>query len=143
MTEREEFEKELNSYLKVRARQSIFNKIVQTVNPLNLLSPELEPYDKQGIAFPESKELHQPKKGMLTKLKEKLFGDSVDAVVGAEKDFAEAPMEKEDNTADFKEVSRIALLVMKKIPESELVEFKKTPEFMRFKAILKKQGFIK
>ena len=64
-------------------------------------------------------------------------------MVGAEKDFAEAPMEKEDNTADFKEVSRIALLVMKKIPESELVEFKKTPEFMRFKAILKKQGFIK
>lgn len=161
---RAEFERELEQYLAQRRRAklkvpNIFGWFKQKKKmPEPELPPEIQKYDEQTPAEqPEPTETlqveEQPaetqpaeaKKGVLTKILE-----GVGLVTVEEKKSEEIPqeevqklLEKDDITQDTREIAKIALSVIKKLPPEQLAEYKQSQEFLRLKELLKKHQLIK
>jgi hypothetical protein len=54
-----------------------------------------------------------------------------------------APKRKEHALTDMKEVAKIALGMIKQLPDEQLRTFKQSPDFEKMKSILKKHELIK
>ena len=91
--------------------------------------------------MPEEVEVYEeeakqgPKEGMLAKLfkKEEPLNEEL----------LQTRMQAEDLTEDMKEISKIALSVVKQLPDEQLRAFKESPDFEKLKVILKKHDLIK
>lgn len=64
-----------------------------------------------------------------------------------EQEIAEEPIQEakpaDDAVSDMKEVSRIALSVLKRMSNEQVHEFKTTPDYEKFKTLLRKYQLIK
>ena len=91
--------------------------------------------------MPESAPETDAKKGWFTSM--------VDKMMGAEEPSEDVPMEQVqtshvgDTTADLKELARISLAVMKRMPGDMISEFKQTSDYDAFKDILRRHKLIK
>jgi hypothetical protein len=52
-------------------------------------------------------------------------------------------MQAEDAVTDMKEIAKIALSMIKQLPDEQLRTFKQSPDFDKMKSILKKHELIK
>lgn len=149
---RGEFEKELEQYIAQRKRAKFkFPDIFGLKKKKKMQEPDLPPevhkYEEGSPAEPLEVlpgEEEAVKKGALTRILESL------GLVGKEKKNEELPSDqvqqmlvKDEVTQDTKEIAKIALFVIKQLPEDRLSEFKSGPEFARLKELLKKHQLIK
>jgi hypothetical protein len=152
---RGEFEKELEQYIAQRKRAKIrfpdvfgaFKRKKKMPEPE--LPPEVQKYEEGSPAelpeeMPGTEEEVVEKKGAFTRLLESL------GLVGKEKSASNLPAEevqqmlvKDEVTQDMKEIAKIALLVIKKLPPEQMSEFKSSAEFERLKELLRKHQLIK
>ena len=146
MSDRKEFDRDLDEYLSARKKSSLFSGIGSLFSgwskrsqPEDVdLGPDLKPYEAKEEHVPSHEEEYVAptesmprKKGWLAGL----FGG------GEESDeVVEMPVVTDD---DLKEVSRIALQAIKMLPPDQLAEFKQSNEFENLKTILKKHSLIK
>jgi hypothetical protein len=151
---RGEFEKEMEYYIAQRRKAKGIPGLFGGFKPKKKMEPELPPevqkYDETTPAeIPETmpgEEDYPEKKGFFTRLLESM------GLVSAEKTDkpADVPTEevqrmiaKDEVTQDFKEVAKIALNVVKQLPDDRLTGFKSSQEFVRLKELLKKHQLIK
>lgn len=123
--------RDLDDYLKARKRATgikdfftrLKNRITPSPKPDIVLPEDMEVYDERATKpFLErifSK--HDPPKELLIR----------------------AQLEAEDAKDDLKEVSKIALHIIKQLPDEHLRPFRQSEEFARLKHILKKHELIK
>jgi hypothetical protein len=139
---RKQIRREMDSYLSQRKKTgswSLFKK-----EPQPALHPAVHPYKKEETVEPklehpmEQEYESQSKKGWFSGFMSKLFGEDVE----------EAPAEtsqvmNDDTLTDLKEIARISLAAMKQMPGDAIREFKETPDYDKFKMILRKHKLIK
>ncbi|VVB80847.1 Uncharacterised protein [uncultured archaeon] len=129
---KEEFEREMEEYLRARKKAG-FN--------IKAFFQNLLPKKREKVEMPEEVEVYEeeakqePKEGMLAKLfkKEEPINEEL----------LRTRMQVEDMTADMKEISKIALSVVKQLPDEQLRAFKESPDFEKLKVVLKKHDLIK
>lgn len=152
---RGEFERELDQYIAQRKRAKfklpdIFGAFKSRKKmPEPELPPEVQKYEEGSPAEqPEvmpGEEEEVSKKGALTRILESLGlvgkGDKAPANVPAED--VQQMLVKDENMQDMKEIAKIALYVIKQLPEDKLAEFKSGNEFERLKELLRKHQLIK
>lgn len=133
-----EFDRELDEYISERRKTRIFHNIVQGLkregNRIGI-NPALETYNVSVVdekPASENKNISQ-KKGFF----ERVFGS------GREKDESEMNEQLNLMKSDMKQVARIILDIIKKLPPQELSAFKQSDEFFVLKEILKKHNLIK
>jgi len=128
-----EFEKDMEEYLRARRRAGFNIKEI-----LKNLFPKKQP---DHINLPEEVEVYheappQSKKdGMLTKFFKKEEQPNEDTL--------RAHMQADDAIADLKEISKITLNMIRKLPDEQLKEFRQSTDFEKMKSILKKHDLIK
>ena len=61
----------------------------------------------------------------------------------ANEELVRTKMQAEDAVTDIKEISKIALNMIRQLPDEQLRGFKQSPDFDRLKTILKKHDLIK
>ncbi len=127
----------MDSYLSQRRKSDwgFFSKPV--------LHPTVHPYKNKEMkeeSTVESSESTEQKKGWLSGMVDKLFGEAADEDVPAE---AVSQVTSTDASADLKELARISLAVMKKMPGDLVHEFKQSADYDRFKELLRKHQLIK
>lgn len=129
---KEEFERDMEEYLRARKKAG-FN--------LKDLLKKFMPEKKKEVELPEEVEVYEeeaktePKEGMLAKLfkKEEPLNEEL----------LRTRMQVEDMSSDMKEISKIALSVVKQLPDEQLRTFKESPDFDKLKTILKKHDLIR
>ncbi len=128
-----EFEKDMEEYLRARKRAG-FN--IQEI--LKNLFPKKQP---EHVELHEEVEVYhenapKPKKdGVLTKFFKKEEPSNEELI--------RTKMQAEDAVADLKEISKITLNMIRKLPDEHLKEFRQSADFDRMKIILKKHELIK
>ncbi len=130
---KEEFERDMEEYLHARKRAGF--------NFKDILKKFLPEKKKEHVELPEQVEVYEeeaktePKEGMLAKLfkKEEPLNEEL----------LRTKMQVEDMSGDMKEISKIALSVVKQLPDEQLRTFKESPDFEKLKIILKKHDLIK
>ncbi len=152
---RGEFDKELEQYISHRKRAKLrlpdvfgaFKRKKKMPEPE--MHPEVQKYEEGSPAelpeeMPGTEEEIVEKKGTFTKILESL------GLVGKEKSATNVPAEevqqmlvKDEVTQDMKEIAKIALLVIKKLPPEQMSDFKASTEFERLKELLRKHQLIK
>lgn len=130
---RDEFEKDLAEYLSARKRAGR----IDIKAFLKKIIPERKTEDA-SVALPEQVEVYtepQPKQpGLLSKMFKK------EAV---NEELMREHMRADDALDDMKEVAKIALSMIKQLPDEQLKAFKNSPDFERLKTLLKKHELIK
>ena len=122
----------------LRARKKAGFKGFNLRELLQKLLPKEKP---RKVELPEEVTVYEeempaePKEGMLSKLfkKEEPAGEEL----------LRTKMELEDTVTDMKEISKIALGIVKQLPDEQLRQFKSSPDFEKLKTILKKHDLIK
>ncbi len=156
-----EFDKELGTYLTRRKKAELPDMLKWVKNlipkptppPVQVSMPvEVETYEEKVSIKPESKqdiveEYSPEKKNVLNFILNKLskLGWFKKAPVSAEEQEAQIKdiVAKEMVQKDLRQVSKIALMAIKKLPEEDMKEFKESSEFDALKKILKKHDLIK
>jgi len=87
------------------------------------------------------KEYETTKKGWVSSFVDKLFGSEAEITKGDVENQLEPSAD--ETTEDLKEISRISLHVMRQMPSEAISEFKTTPDYEKFKDILRKHKLIK
>lgn len=139
---REELDDDLSNYISARKRKKFnFRKIFA-------FSAEMKPYKEEKLemtvkavedsnaAAKLEKEYEAEKAGW--------FGGLL-ASIGLKKKAApkeEFPAE-DPMVEDLRSMAKISMMVMRNLPQPVLADFKETPEFIKFKEILKKHSLIK
>ena len=82
------------------------------------------------------------KKGWLSSMVDKLFGAEASEVNQDELALQTAPSLLE-TTDDLKEIARISLHVLRQMEGDQIKDFKQTPDYEKFKDILRKHNLIK
>lgn len=152
---RGEFEKELEHYIAQRRKAKGIPRLFGGFKPKKKMEPELPPevqkYDETTPAeIPETmpgEDDYPEKKGFFTKILESMGLVSVDGAAEKPKDLPAGEVQqmlvKDEVAQDFKEVAKIALSVVKQLPDDRLTGFKSSQEFARLKELLKKHQLIK
>ncbi len=157
---RGEFDRELEQYLAQRRKAktklpSIFDWFKKPKKKMSepAMPPEVHKYDEttpaeQPVETLTEEQPEEPiaqQKGVFTKLLE-----GMGLVTIEEKKPDSMPEEEvqkmladDDITQDTKEIAKIALSVIKRLPPEQLAEYKSSPEFGRLKELLKKHQLIK
>ena len=122
---KKDFDKELEGYLHARRKGKRFNlgEFIQSIFPKREKSEYIEeevPVEKEKSREKEGKD------GFFTNLFKK-----------------EEQATPDELFLEIKDVSRIALNAVKRLPDDELRDFKKSADFERLHAILKKHKLIK
>ena len=129
-----QFNKDLEEYISEKKKTRILHNIMQSIkmesNKIKL-NPALETYDAPAPKQISSPDEEKPKKGFLARL----F----------------SPEEEEPNMAeqlnamrsDMKQLAKITLDVIKKMPPQEVASFKQSDDFAVLKEILRKNSLIK
>ena len=128
-----EFDREMEEYLQARKKagfnlKEFLQKLLPKEKPKKIELPE------EVIVY-EEETTTEPKEGMLAKLFKKEEPKS--------EELLRTKMQAEDLTTDMKEISKIALGVVKQLPDEQLRQFKQSPDFEKLKTILKKHDLIK
>jgi len=137
------FDKDLDDYLRARARRKVnikgfFEKFKPKLPKLEKkveLPDEVEVYDVDSagdVVKPVKKEKDVNVFGWLFKRRKK-----------QEEDVEGLKFEVVSLIDDLKEVAKIALTAIKQLPDDKLSEFKKSPEFETLKKILKAHNLVK
>ena len=138
---REELEEDLSDYISARKRKKInFKKIFA-------FSAEMRPYKEEKLEMTVKAVENSTAAAKLEKEYESekagWFGGLL-ASIGLKK--KEAPKEEfveEPMIEDLRSMAKISMMVMRNLPQPVLADFKETPEFIKFKEILKKHNLIK
>ena len=127
--------RDMNSYLSQRKKDSWSEKKEKPI-----LHPIVHPYKKEEPMEQAKSPMEQEyeKKGWFSGFMSKLFGEEAQPA-----DEAAPAAPANDAVADLKEVARISLQVMKKMPADLVREFKESPDYEKFKAILRKHNLAK
>ncbi len=133
-----DFDRELDEYLSERKKTRVLHNIMQGLRRESgkiKLNPSLETYDisiQEHVSSQKEAEV-KPKKGFLARL------------------FSPVEEEEEINMAeqlnamrrDMKQLAKITLDAIKKMPPQEVTAFKQSDDFAVLKEILKKHSLIK
>ena len=138
---REELDDDLSDYISARKRKKInFKKIFA-------FSAEMRPYKEEKLEMTVKAVENSTAAAKLEKEYESekagWFGGLL-ASIGLKK--KEAPKEEfveEPMIEDLRSMAKISMMVMRNLPQPVLADFKETPEFIKFKEILKKHNLIK
>jgi hypothetical protein len=135
---RKQLKRDMDSYLTQRRKSDGWGFF--TKKPEHQLHPTIHTYKKEEPAMPDTAPEAKSKKGW--------FSSAVDKMFGAEDVAEDAPLEQvqsqvADASADLKELARISLGVMKRMPGDMISEFKQTPDYDAFKDILRRHKLIK
>jgi len=125
-----EFEKDLHEYLRTRKKagfsiKSLIKDILPKPKPKTEIPTEVEVYTEEAPK--------EPKQPILQRIFKK---DSTEELL-------QAKMQAEDAISDVKEMAKITLSMIKKLPDEQLKAIKSTEEFEKMKTILKKHELIK
>ena len=129
---RGEFEKDLDAYLNARKRSGLnvkawLDRLLPKPSPKPIqLADDVEVYEKPA---PVQKE------GFMQKMFKRADKDDVTLL--------QAELKADDAVSDMKEVAKIALGMLRELPDEQLKTFKHSTEFERLKTILKKHELIK
>ncbi len=149
---RDEFDSEMDNYLAERRKEPLLSTILnhkkESESKLSESSVVTSSQDNCSVqhtsepgfasAGPAAvQEATEPKQGFWSS-----FWKGVSAK-DPEPSITEAPAQPAELMQDFKSVAKISLTVMKQLPEKELLQLKASPEFIKFKEILKKHSIIK
>ena len=149
---RRQLRREMDNYLTGRRRKEGGGWFSQKPQPLH---PAIQPYKKeqqqvqeddsqpQGPQGPMESEYEKSNKGWFSGFVGKLFGSEESPDVSQGEVSAQLAPTPEETLNDLKEVSRISLHVMRQMPGDAISEFKSTPDYERFKDILRKHKLIK
>jgi len=156
-----EFDKELSTYL-TRRKKAATTDLVKWVKSLFpkptppavqvKLPEEVQTYEeKPGITQKklektgaQIEEYQDDKKNILTFILEKLsFGSKPKLTEEEQAEKIKNIVSQEMAQKDLREVSKIALMAIKKLPDEDRKEFKESSEFDSLKKILKKHDLIK
>ncbi len=154
-----EFDKELGTYLSRRKKAEMPDIIgwlkgfipKPAPPPVNVSMPaEIETYEEKQTKKPEIKKeiVEEPvSKNVWTFLMEKLRSISLPKKPQVNEEEQETKIRdivaKEMIYKDLREISKVALIAIKKLPEEDMKEFKESAEFESLKNILKKHDLIK
>lgn len=157
-----EFDKELGTYLSRRKKAEVPDILKwikglipkPTPPPVQVSIPaEIQTYEEEKLVpKPESKkevlkEYNQNKKNVLSFILDKLnkLGWFKKTPISEEEQESKIKdiVAKEMMQKDLREISKIALMAIKKLPEEDMKEFKDSAEFDSLKKILKKHDLIK
>src|SRR3989344_775470 len=132
---RDEFERDLAEYLSARKRAGR----IDIKSFLKKLMPERKVEDPT-VAIPEQVEVYTepqpvPKQPSFIS---KIFKKEV-----VNEELVREHMRADDALDDMKEVAKIALSMIKQLPDEQLRLFKNSPDFERLKTLLKKHDLIK
>jgi hypothetical protein len=139
---REELDDDLSDYISARKRKKInFKKIFS-------FSAEMKPYKEEKLEMTVQAVENSAAAAKLEKEyefeKAGWFGGFL-ASIGLKK--KESPKEEfpaEDPMFDdMRSLAKISMMVMRNLPQPVLADFKETPEFAKFKEILKKHNLIR
>ncbi len=126
-----EFEKDMEEYLRARKKAGFNIKEI-----LKGLFPKKQP---ERVELHEEVEVYEeeaPKESVITKLFKKKEEPPHEELLRAK-------MQADDAVADMKEIAKIALSMIKQLPDEQLRAFKNSPDFEKLKTILKKHELIK
>ncbi len=128
---KEGFEQDLDEYLKVRKGsgfdiRGLFNKFIKKKTPIVELPEQVEVYHKRDDVKETAKE----------SVFSKFFKRQNDELV-------QVRMLADDAVSDICEMSKIALDVVRQLPDEKLREFRSSENFERLKSLLKKHNLIK
>jgi len=133
------FDKDLDDYLRARSKKKVdirgfIEKFKPKLEKKIELPEEVEVYDvnEAEAELPEKKEKDTNVFGWLFKKRKK-----------ADEDIEGLKFEVVSLTDDLKEVAKIALVAIKRLPDDRLAEFKKSSEFDKLKKILHERNLIK
>ncbi len=129
---RGEFEKDLDAYINARKRSGFnpkawIDRLLPKPSPKPIqLAEDVEVYEKPAPA---------PKEGFMQKMFKRSDKDEVTLL--------QSELRAEDAVSDMKEIAKIALGMLRELPDEQLKTFKHSTEFERLKTILKKHELIK
>lgn len=107
------------------------------------LHPTVRPYkqktEEPAVEVTES----APKKGWFSSMTSKLFGEQPEEAQDIPAEQVQSQVSSGDTSSDLKELARISLGVMKQMPGELIHDFKQSPDYDKFKTILKKHNLIK
>ena len=134
---KEEFERDLQDYLHARKRARFNIKeslqgFLKKITPKR--SPETVEMHEEVEVYHEKVEKPVKKESILTKIFKK---------EPHQEEVLRTKMQADDAVSDMKEISKIALGMIKQLPDEQLREFKESPDFEKLKNILKKHELIK
>lgn len=130
---RGEFEKDLDAYINARKRSGF--------NPKAWIDRLLPKPTPKPIQLAEDVEVYErpaptpPKEGFMQKIFKR--PDKDDATL------LQAELKADDAVSDMKEIAKIALGMLRELPDEQLKTFKHSSDFERLKTILKKHELIK
>lgn len=126
--------RDMDSYLSRRKRDSWSGHVGQPV-----LHPIVHPYKKEEPMEQAKSPMEQEyeKKGWFSGFMNKLFGEDTETTETV------STVTTTDTSTDLKELARISISVMKKMPGDLVREFKESPDYEAFKSILRKHNLGK
>ncbi|MBI4145184.1 hypothetical protein HY493_03180 [Candidatus Woesearchaeota archaeon] len=140
---RKQLRREMDTYISQRRKSEGWSMFKKQAQPA--LHPTVQPYKKEEpMQAPVETEYEQSKKGWFSGFMNKLFGEEQPSedVPQSEAQSQMAPSH-EETINDLKEIARISLGVMKQMPGEAVREFKATPDYEKFKDILRKHKLIR
>ncbi|MDO8661033.1 MAG: hypothetical protein Q7K43_04030, partial [Candidatus Woesearchaeota archaeon] len=145
---RDEFDSEMDSYLAERRKEPLLSAILNRkkevdseISENSATASNQDTFSSQDIPDSELasvepavvvQEVTAPKQGFWSSLWKGVSAKD------PEPSITDAPAQSAELIQDFKSVAKISLIVMKQLPEKELLQLKSSQEFIKFKEILKK-----
>ena len=138
-----EITKDLDRYISSKRKGGLFGMFGKSESDDEVaMHPYVKTYDDEPAAVTPSpepvaaaaaeEETPQPKKGFLSRW----FGE-------AEPEVEAAPVQAPAEDADLREVARIALAFLRQTDADALARIKSSPDFEKFKEILRRRNIIK
>jgi len=133
---RDQFERDLKEYLKARKKATSFN--------IKDFIDEIIKKTKRTVRIPESIQVYgeKEKKEAQEAVKEGLFNKMFKKGPVSE-ELIHVKMKAEDAVDDLKEMAKISLNMIRKLPDEYLRTFKESDDFGKLKILLKKHELIK
>ncbi len=144
---RDEVNRALKEYIAARKKSSGFSGIFKFSS-----KPKMEPSAYAGHSKDENvaefvEQEYSEKKGWLKKAFSGVFGEGKKEEMMKNNVYEEEAIKdalgKEDTARDMKELARISLAAIKKLPPNEIHQFRGSEDFATLKRILKKHGLIR
>ena len=130
---RDDFERDMKEYLRARKRAGF---------DIKQFLQNLMPKQKEAVELPEEVEVYHEEETP-TKRKEHVLTKFFKKEEPVHEELARTKMQAEDALTDMKEIAKIALGMIKQLPDEQLRTFKQSPDFEKMKSILKKHELIK
>ncbi len=132
---RDEFERDMKEYLRARKRAGF---------DIKAFLQNLLPKKKEAVELPEEIEVyHEETEHAKPQRKEHVLTKFFKKEEPVHEELVRTQMQADDALTDMKEIAKIALGMIKQLPDEQLRTFKQSPDFEKMKTILKKHELIK